>query len=125
MEELEFFAIETFGSVRGEGYVEEVGDCSHYMINYQKGEHFPRNNASRKLYKTIQENFGSLCWCPRYMERIGVTGFEKALEYLMRDDIVNPYPPLSDIPGSYTAQFEHTICLRPTCKEVLSRGDDY
>lgn len=24
-----------------------------------------------------------------------------------------------------TAQFEHTIILRPTCKEVVSRGDDY
>ena len=22
-------------------------------------------------------------------------------------------------------QYEHTILLRPTCKEVLSRGDDY
>ncbi len=27
--------------------------------------------------------------------------------------------------GSYTAQFEHTILLRPTCKEVISRGPDY
>jgi len=26
---------------------------------------------------------------------------------------------------SYTAQYEHTILLRPTCKEVVSRGDDY
>jgi methionyl aminopeptidase len=23
------------------------------------------------------------------------------------------------------AQYEHTILLRPTCKEVLTRGDDY
>jgi hypothetical protein len=27
--------------------------------------------------------------------------------------------------GSYVSQFEHTILLRPTCKEVISRGDDY
>ncbi len=39
--------------------------------------------------------------------------------------IVNAYPPLVDIPGSYVAQYEHTLLLRPTCKEVLSRGDDY
>ena len=39
--------------------------------------------------------------------------------------IVEPYPPLCDIKGCYTAQFEHTILLRPTCKEVVSRGDDY
>ncbi len=35
------------------------------------------------------------------------------------------HPPLVDKAGSYTAQFEHTILLRPTCKEVVSRGDDY
>lgn len=48
------------------------------------------------------------------------------------------YPPLVDPqPGAMTAQYvglqstaaadnqEHTILLRPTCKEVVSRGDDY
>lgn len=35
------------------------------------------------------------------------------------------YPPLVDKKGSYTAQFEHTILLRPNVKEVISRGDDY
>ena len=39
--------------------------------------------------------------------------------------IQDAYPPLCDIRGSYTAQLEHTILLRPTCKEVISRGDDY
>jgi methionyl aminopeptidase len=27
--------------------------------------------------------------------------------------------------GSYVAQYEHTLLLRPTCKEVLSRGEDF
>lgn len=39
--------------------------------------------------------------------------------------IVDAYPPLCDTKGCYTAQFEHTLVLRPTCKEVISRGDDY
>jgi len=38
---------------------------------------------------------------------------------------VEEYPPLNDISGSHVAQFEHTILLRPTCKEILSAGDDY
>jgi hypothetical protein len=38
---------------------------------------------------------------------------------------LQPYPPLCDVKGSYVSQFEHTILLRPTCKEVISRGDDY
>ena len=48
-----------------------------------------------------------------------------ALRNLCDVGIVQPYPPLCDIQGSYVAQYEHTILLRPTCKEVLSRGLDY
>jgi methionyl aminopeptidase len=48
-----------------------------------------------------------------------------ALKNLCDAGIVQPYPPLCDIKGSYVAQYEHTILLRPTCKEVLSRGDDF
>jgi hypothetical protein len=39
--------------------------------------------------------------------------------------VVDPYPPLCDNKGCYVAQFEHTLYLHPTRKEVLSRGDDY
>jgi len=48
-----------------------------------------------------------------------------ALKDLGEKGIVEPYPPLCDVKGCYTAQFEHTILLRPTCKEVISRGTDY
>ena len=48
-----------------------------------------------------------------------------ALRNLCDVGIVQSYPPLVDVPGSYVAQYEHTLLLRPTCKEVLSRGDDY
>ena len=30
--------------------------------------------------------------------------------------------PLVDVPGSHTSQLEHTLVLRPTCKEILSEG---
>ena len=60
----------------------------------------------------------------------------------MSNGIVEAYPPLVDKKGSYTAQYEHvsltpsvvqtakltniqTILIRPTVKEVISRGDDY
>ena len=39
--------------------------------------------------------------------------------------LVDPYPPLCDIKGGYTAQFEHMIVLKPSKKEVISRGPDY
>ena len=48
-----------------------------------------------------------------------------ALKNLCDNGIIQPYPPLVDVTGSYAAQCEHTNLLRPTCKEVLTRGDDY
>ena len=53
------------------------------------------------------------------------TKYLMALKNLCDTGIVVPYPPLVDNKGSYVAQYEHTILLRPTCKEVLSRGEDY
>jgi methionyl aminopeptidase len=47
------------------------------------------------------------------------------LNSLVNQGIVEAYPPLVDKKGSYTAQFEHTILIRPNVKEVISRGDDY
>ena len=47
------------------------------------------------------------------------------LKALVDSGLVTALPPLVDVPGSYTAQYEHTFVLRPTCKEILSRGDDY
>jgi methionyl aminopeptidase len=59
------------------------------------------------------------------LERIGEKKHLFALKTLVREGYVEDYPPLSDIQGSYVAQFEHTLVLKPTCKEILSRGDDY
>lgn len=47
------------------------------------------------------------------------------LKSLVENGVVNEYPPLVDIEGCYTAQWEHTLYLGPTRKEILSRGTDY
>jgi methionyl aminopeptidase len=48
------------------------------------------------------------------------------LKALVDNGIVKAYPPLTDPDHScYTAQYEHTILLRPTCKEVITRGEDF
>ncbi|KAI4974661.1 hypothetical protein ZWY2020_048268 [Hordeum vulgare] len=124
MEEGEFYAIETFGST-GKGFVREDLECSHYMKNFDVG-HVPLRVAKAKqLLGTINNNFGTLAFCRRYLDRIGETKYLMALKNLCDVGIVQPYPPLCDVRGSYVSQFEHTILLRPTCKEVISRGDDY
>jgi len=124
MEENEFYAIETFGST-GKGYVHEDMECSHYMKNFDVG-HVPlRMQKSKLLLNTINKHFGTLAFCRRWLDRLGESRYLMALKDLGEKGIVDPYPPLVDIKGCYTAQFEHTILLRPTCKEVISRGDDY
>uniref|UniRef100_A0A0E0AYC9 Methionine aminopeptidase 2 n=1 Tax=Oryza glumipatula TaxID=40148 RepID=A0A0E0AYC9_9ORYZ len=121
MEEGEFYAIETFGST-GKGYVREDLECSHYMKNFDVG-HVPLRAAKAKqLLVTINNNFGTLAFCRRYLDRLGETKYLMALKNLCDVGIVEPCPPMCDVRGSYVSQSEHTILLRPTCKEVISRA---
>merc|ERR1711871_1329508 len=137
MEEGEFYAIETFGST-GRGHVVEDLECSHYMKNFH-APHVPlRMPRAKKLLSHINKTFGTLAFCRRWLERpdggsAAVHGSAGAaqekylgsLKNLCDVGIVQPYPPLCDIKGSYVAQYEHTVLMRPTCKEVVSRGDDF
>ncbi|CCG84870.1 protein of unknown function [Taphrina deformans PYCC 5710] len=134
MEEGETYAIETFGST-GEGYVHNVGNCSHYALNpfdYKNSamgqslyREISRVSAAKRLFHTIEKTFGTLPFCRRYLDRIGEQSHLLGLSRLVKAGIVQDYPPLNDVEGCYTAQFEHTILLKPTGKEVVSRGDDY
>ncbi|CAH2075201.1 unnamed protein product, partial [Iphiclides podalirius] len=124
MEENEFYAIETFGST-GRGQVHDDMDCSHYMKNFDQTFVPLRLQSSKQLLNLINKNFGTLAFCKRWLERAGASRYAMALKDLCDKGVVEAYPPLCDIKGCYTAQYEHTILLRPTCKEVVSRGDDY
>ncbi|KAL1968803.1 hypothetical protein VTN77DRAFT_1164 [Rasamsonia byssochlamydoides] len=124
MEEGEVFAIETFGST-GKGYVRDDMETSHYA-KIPDAPNVPlRLSSAKNLLNVITKNFGTLPFCRRYLDRLGQEKYLLGLNNLVSAGIVQDYPPLCDIKGSYTAQFEHTIVLRPTVKEVISRGDDY
>jgi methionyl aminopeptidase len=126
MEEGELYAIETFGST-GKGVVHDDMESSHHMIDYDMFQKpVPiRDNKAKALLKHIEKKYGSLPWCRRHLARDGETKHLMPLKNLINAGIVVPYPPLCDIKGSFVSQMEHTILLRPTCKEILSRGDDY
>ncbi|KAL0951650.1 hypothetical protein HGRIS_008330 [Hohenbuehelia grisea] len=124
MEEGEYFAIETFGST-GRGRIVESGDCSHYARKPDAPRVPLRLTSAKSLLKTINTSFGTLPFCRRYLDRLGESKYLLALNHLVAQGIVQDYPPLCDQRGAMTAQFEHTILLRPTVKEVVSRGDDY
>lgn len=100
------------------------------VYGYGRDPHAPKKVTSplataRSLYKTITENFGSLVFCRRYLERLGVerylagvsihcTGWQTEygahgyqMNHLVSKGIVDVYPPLMDVERSYSAQFEH------------------
>ena len=124
MEEGEMYAIETFAST-GKGSVFDNGECSHYMMEeFASGDKL-RNDKAKALFNHINKTYSTLAWCRRWLDEGGFKNHSLALRHLIDHQIVTPYPPLCDVEGSYVSQFEHTLVLRPTIKEVLTRGDDY
>ena len=95
------------------------------MKNFDAGRIPLRLPRAKQLLGTIDKHFGTLAFCRRYLDRVGESKYLMALKNLCDVGIVDAYPPLCDIKGCYTAQFEHTILLRATCKEVMSRGEDF
>ncbi|SMQ54079.1 unnamed protein product [Zymoseptoria tritici ST99CH_3D7] len=124
MEEGDVFAIETFGTT-GRGHMRDDVVVYGYGRNDTAITAGLFGKSSKALLKTIDEQFGTLVFSKRYLQHIGVKNYHLAMKSLIENDIVEVYGPLVDIPGSHVAQFEHTILLRPNCKEVISRGDDY
>jgi len=122
MEEGECFAIETFGST-GNGNVRSDGTVSHFMVKPEAATVKPSSMKSPKtqqLLKMIQKEFGTLAFARKWLDQRGQPNHQLALKQLQDAGIVEPYPPLVERSGSYVAQYEHTIVLRPTCKEVRS-----
>jgi methionyl aminopeptidase len=123
MEEGELYACETFGTT-GKGRVNDTSaSISHFMVN--PNPPIPRTPQQRKLLKTLQDNFSTLAFCPRFLDYIGEKKYQLNLRQLSELKAIIDYPALADVKGSYVAQFEHTFILLPTRKEILSHGDDY
>jgi hypothetical protein len=73
-----------------------------------------RLSSAKNLLSVINKNFGTLPFCRRYLDRLGQDKYLLGLNNLVSAGIVQDYPPLCDIKGSYTAQFEHVrFCLLP------------
>ena len=106
MEEGDVFAIETFGTT-GKAYLrDDVG-----IYGYGRNEHVSAAGihlaSAKSLLKTIDENFGTLVFSRRYLERLGVKNYLLGMKSLISNGVVESYGPLVDVPGSYVAQFEH------------------
>jgi len=73
MEEGELYAIETFGST-GRGWINEDGDCSHFIKSLDARPVPLRHPRAKALLKHINENYGTLCFARRWLDRDGETG---------------------------------------------------
>ena len=125
MEEGEFYAIETFATT-GTGSTHEKHPWSHFMKSPDAFNNVKiKAGQPKALFKYIDEHFSTMAFCPRWLEESGYTGIDKSLKYLCDHNLVEPYPPLADVEGCYTSQFEHSFMLKPTCKEIFSMDDDY
>ncbi|KAF2848089.1 methionine aminopeptidase 2-like protein [Plenodomus tracheiphilus IPT5] len=124
MEEGDVFAIETFGST-GKGRTRDDTGIYGYSRNENVSTAGVHLASAKLLLKAIDENFGTLPFSRNYLERIGVKNYHLGMRSLISSGIIECYAPLVDSPGSFVAQFEHTVLLRPNCKEIVSRGDDY
>lgn len=118
MLENEYYAIETFSST-GSGITTEGNDCSHFMIDYNKNyKDISLANKDKKYFEIIESKFSTLAFCNRWLNDYGIPN--KVLKNLCATGIINKYPPLNDIKGSYTAQFEHSIFIKDKGNLVLS-----
>lgn len=137
----ELWAVETFGSVGGMGYVGGQRNCSHFMrpSGGQPNLVVRRmmSDSAKSLLSIIDRRFSTLAFCPRWLvqeasrcksplfDASSQRWWSAPLEELCNLGVVSRYPPLADLPGSYTAQYEHTVLLGARGKEVLTRGSDY
>ena len=81
--------------------------------------------SAKRLLRTITDNFSTLAWCPRWVDDLGESNYLIGLNELVKTGLVSDHPPVVDSPGSYVAQYEHSFFLKPSGKEILSKGDDY
>ena len=110
MEEGDVFAIETFGST-GNGYVRDDMEVSHYARRMDAPVVPLRLSSAKSLLNVINKYFGTLPFCRRYLDRLGLDKYLLGLNSLVSSGLVEQYPPLVDKKGSYTAQFEHVSQL--------------
>lgn len=121
----EQFAIEIFTTTgTGIAQPDTTLPITHYM---QKSQGFSnlKLKSSKLLKNFIDKTYKTLPFCSRWLDKAFKNNYKIGLKELVNKNIITEYPPLVDIEGSYTAQWEHTILLKESGKEILSKGDDY
>jgi len=117
------YAIETFAST-GTGKFKQ-GDFSsinHFMMNKDPPKINYQFSSTRDVHRWILKNRKGLPFTQRW---ITTKNNKLGLKELVDKRVITGYPPLYDIKGSFSSQFEHTLYIHDSGKEVLSQADDY
>lgn len=89
-------------------------ETSHYAKREDAPKVALRVSSAKTLLNSITKNFGTLPFCRRYLDRLGHDKYLLGLNNLVSAGIVEAYPPLCDVKGSYTAQSEHVSFIPGT-----------
>jgi methionyl aminopeptidase len=130
----EFYAVETFASTGTGDTYEDIENCSHFMVNYNKEiKKTDIPNNSNQMYKLILKYYNTLAFTDRWLmgknliknnkkELLETKNINKYLNNLNKSLIINKYPPIYDLDKkSYSSQFEETIYIDETKTIILSK----
>ncbi len=105
------YAIEPFATT-GRGVVSSEKRVSIYSVRppIRRGG-APEEHIVENIFGRVRTLPFSERWFPEMASLLGVGRFRKALENLSKLGYLVSYPVLSDVPGSYVAQFEETVLI--------------
>jgi len=134
MESNEFYAVETFATTGTGDTYEDIDNCSHFMINYNKEiKKTDIPNNSNQMYKLILKYYKTLAFTDRWLigkqliknnkkELLENNNINKYLNNLTKSSIINKYPPIYDTNNkSYSSQSEETIYVDENKTTILSK----
>ncbi len=121
MEENEIYAIETYATT-GPSRIRALNNSTHFMIKDPESKLFVKEIKSMSIRDKLN-NFNTM---PFHSDWILTNNKERSeLDFLVKKNLVESFPPFADDPNTFTSQLEHTICIKSTGTEILSLDTDY
>jgi len=113
-------AIEPFLTY-GEGLIRNKGESTIFM---QVSNHSVRSPAARKIMGYIEQRQG-LPFCTKDLtRRFGKGTTMLGLRELVKQGVLQDYPPLCEVSNGLVAQFEHSMIVTSDGVEVITRHAD-
>lgn len=121
------YAIETFATT-GKGYVVENNnlETNHFMMNDSNKKARLIFDVSKNALNWIKKERKTLPFANRWVQHgLQNNKANSGINELVKNGIVQKYPPLVEIKNSFSSQYEHTIYVSDKSVENLSISDDY